>query len=309
MKLNSGISTSLLIIIIAVFILAGSIATGVFIFDESEEKIPTEQLIKESLFTDERARGVNPENVITKKHVGQFARGTLTDLNDGLTKDFYAIQIGDLWRIVDVVSLDEIVSCERFTRIGFPADFIADCQLSFPDAVTVAEIDATLDKVLLSEAPLQVIGLVQEINISEDGESVDIKISSGGEDATVHSNLSDVGNLEIGDTVVITARVIEEPNQTDNDGGNINSGRSIVVISVTEIGGEDDEIISSKNSISPLKETNNATSTQKGSGDDKEDNGKILRINAPNTAPPKDFFLNVFDVDTSFEDISIEGSF
>ncbi|MDA8611494.1 hypothetical protein N9L18_01350 [Candidatus Pacebacteria bacterium] len=304
-----AISIPVIVSIVVAVLVAGGISF--FLLYEPEEKTPVEESIQDALSTDDRAKGVNPSRIVIVKHEGQFARGTVFDLNDQKKKTFYAIQIGDHWRIADVV--EDSVSCERFTRIGFPADLIPDCQLSFPDAVTVAEIDATIDQEFLEEAPLQIIGLVQNITINEQEGTASIEIASGGVSTTVESSSGNVSGIETGDTVVITAEVIVEPNQNNNDPEQGVGGTTISVSNVTQIGEEDDDIVLAENTNPLPQET----------GGDEEDNddgtsqnnpvnsggGTILKINAPVTAPPVEQFFNAFDIDNSFEDIKIDGSF
>lgn len=313
MQSNRGVSSLLVFsVIIIVVILVG---TGSFFFiNNSKKEVPVQESIENALATDSRAHGVKPSEVVINKREGQFARGVLVDLNDGKIKTFYVIQIGDLWRVADVT--EGAVSCERFTRIGFPADFIPDCQLSFPDAVTVAEIDATIDKALLEGAPLQFIGLVTEITINDEEGTITLVISSGGEETTIQSNIENVQNIDAGDIVVITAEVVVEPNQdNDNNSSQQNGGGvTISITNVTEVGDGDDEVTDPGNTNSLPQENEDTTNTQNNGGNNQENEvggtgGVILKINAPVTAPPAAQFFNAFDIDTSFEDISIEGSF
>lgn len=288
-------------IIIVVLLLTGVVA-GLIIFANRTNEAPAIEDITSALQTDARTNGLVPSNIVLTKQVGLFARGTVVDERDGQTKTFYALKIGEVWRIVDVVTGP--VSCERFTRIGFPADFIADCQLSFADAVTVAEIDATIDATFLAAAPLKVIGIVEDVS-DEEGT---ITVSSGGEITTLPIQAgTDTTTVSPGDTVVVTVEPIEAPNTIAAPN---TSAPNAGVTNVTTIGSEDDELIDPTTPQNDLPQE--APDDDTDDGDEEPLSGgaeKVQKIAAPNTAPPNSYFTTANDDDTSFEEIQIEGSF
>jgi len=304
MQPNKGMAKVLVVIVIV--LVCTSIGAAFFLFTDTPDPIPTDEVITRALVTDERSSKVIPSAVRITKATERFARGTLVDETDGLTKNFFALRIGDVWRIVDVTNIT--ISCERFARLGFPDDFIADCVLSFSDAVTVAEIDATLDAMLLSGSQLRVIGFVTEVSEGVDGSLV--TVSSGGETETF--TIANA-NTSVGDVIVVTIEAISNPNQGNVSETNTATPSGIVVTQTATVGSEDFDLVGSTNSSQLPQETGTNTGTTDSSSNTINVSGSskttIYKINAPNAAPPKNYFLNAGDIDTSFEDIKIEGSF
>jgi hypothetical protein len=287
-----------ILVIVVALLLCGAIASAFFLMSKKKD-VPLQDTIEQVLTRDDRAKGVIPTNVNITKESDRFARGTLVDDRDGVTKTFFSMKIGDVWRIVDVTTAP--VSCERFARLGFPGAFISDCELSFSDAVTVAEIDATFAGFSLEGAQLSVIGFVTDVSSGTTGSLVTIE--SGGS-ATVVTIPDTV--VTVGDLVVITVADLADTKQkaaTDTAA----SGVYTVVKTVT-IGSEDNGLVDTKEKQNELPQEKKETKpeTPKVTGDS---GATIYKINAPKTAPPQAYFLNEFDVNASFEDIQIDGSF
>ncbi|MEY2640813.1 MAG: hypothetical protein RL150_206 [Candidatus Parcubacteria bacterium] len=261
--------------------------------------------IERALNTDERAGGVVARDIVFTKQTERYARGTLIDDRDGVTKTFYAMLVGDVWRIVDITTAP--VSCERFARLGFPDDFIVDCVLSFKDAVTVAEIDATIGADLLAGVTLQVIGFVDEVTQTPEGTT--IVLSSGGASQTV--TVAD-GNVGIGSLVVVTVEDLAAINQTVATTQTGSTASSIPVSSVVVVGTQDTGLVTEETTATPLpQETGTGTTQSPSSSGPVTGAGSqtIYKINAPTVAPPPSYFFSEFDIDTSFENIRIDGSF
>jgi hypothetical protein len=295
-KLVGGVLVGAVLVVLSLF----------FMFS-GKETIPTIDAMVRTLATDTRADGVLASNVVITKETEQFVRGTLVDERDGTTKTFFAMKVGDLWRIVDVTA--SAVSCERFARLGFPEDFIVDCVLSFSDAVTVAEIDATFDAGLLVGTRLQVIGFVTDV--TTEGDNSLVTVTSGG--ATDTFTVA-TGTVNTGDVVVITVEELAGINQGSvGSSPQTTSTQTRVVTQVVTVGDDDDELVTS-NTVSTQLPQETVVSTNSGGPANTTPvtgvNGTtIYKINAPNTAPPRQQFFNVYDIDRSFEDIKIEGSF
>lgn len=270
---------------------------------------PIEESVKRALATDVRADGVVAHSVVVTKATDSFVRGTLVDERDGIEKTFFAMRIGDVWRIVEVTT--QAVSCERYARLGFPDDFIVDCRLSFADAVTVAEIDATISAELLAGATLQVIGFVDAVN-AIDSETQAVVLTSGGVSQTVAvtGGAPGVGSLVV---VTIDALALETMQSTGTQGGTTATTpvQTIPVTSVVTVGANDTELISTGVTTSLLPQEHEQNTTHTGSPAPVTGAGgtTVYKINAPNTAPPPSFFFSAFDVDQSFETVQIDGSF
>lgn len=287
--------------LIKIFFLIGAVITllavvSAFLFfgkgNDKEDIEKQQEQIKKSLSIDERAYGVIPENVSFTIVAGNFARGKLTDGSDGLEKDFFMIKIGDLWRVVEISN--KPVSCERFARLGFPNVFIQDCKLSFSDAVTLSEIDSTLAEFFLSanNTNLKIIGIVDSIENTEDGQL--ITVSSGGETVQIKLSINEP-KLAEGDLIVTS---ITPPNKNssidDEKEDNVYIAVNPVVVN------EQDRDLFIDN---PVVENNNSTSTINNPGN------KLHKIDAPKSSAPPSYFFNVNDVDNSFVDIELDGSF
>ncbi|MBP9763312.1 MAG: hypothetical protein KBD10_01015 [Candidatus Pacebacteria bacterium] len=287
--------------LIKIFFLIGVVITllavvSAFLFfgkgDDKEDIEKQQEQIKKSLSIDERAYGVIPENVSFTIVAGNFARGKLTDGNDGLEKDFFMIKIGDLWRVVEISN--KPVSCERFARLGFPNVFIQDCKLSFSDAVTLSEIDSTLAEFFLSanNTNLKIIGIVDSIENTEDGQL--ITVSSGGETVQIKLSINEP-KLAEGDLIVTS---ITPPNK--NSSINDKKENNVYIAVNPVVVNEQDRDLFIDN---PVVENNNSTSTINNPGN------KLHKIDAPKSSAPPSYFFNVNDVDNSFVDIELDGSF
>lgn len=287
--------------LIKIFFLIGAVITllavvSAFLFfgkgNDKEDIEKQQEQIKKSLSIDERAYGVIPENVSFTIVAGNFARGKLTDGSDGLEKDFFMIKIGDLWRVVEISN--KPVSCERFARLGFPNVFIQDCKLSFSDAVTLSEIDSTLAEFFLSanNTNLKIIGIVDSIENTEDGQL--ITVSSGGETVQIKLSINEP-KLAEGD-LIVTSITPPNKNSSIDDEKEDNVYIAVNPVVVNEL--DRDLFIDN-----PVVENNNSTSTINNPGN------KLHKIDAPKSSAPPSYFFNVNDVDNSFVDIELDGSF
>lgn len=289
-------------LLVAVLVLTAIVAAFLFV-GRGEVDPVTPESITRVLNTDSRANGVMAVDVVFTKQTDRFVRGTLTDSRDGSVQQFYAMYVGDVWRIVEVTNAP--ISCERFARLGFPDDFLTGCVLSFADAVTVAEIDATLDASLLQGAPLRVIGFVTSVD-DTDGASV-LTIESGG--VTETFTITD-STITPGDLVVVTVSSVQEPSTVTNS-ANANTG-TYTASRVETVGDEDDELVGDTPSSTTLPQETESAETSQGSsnGTVSGSNGTtIYKVQAPRVAPPPQYFFNVYDIDTSFTNVRIDGSF
>lgn len=290
-------------LLVAVLVLT-ALVVGFLMLTRDELPAVTPELLTRVLETDSRAGGVVARDVTFTKQTERFVRGTLTDARDGSVQTFYAMYVGDTWRIVEVTNAP--VSCERFARLGFPDDFLTGCQLSFADAVTVAEIDATLDAALLQGAPLQVIGFVTDV--SDDGEASLITVTSGGSTETFAVQGVTVA---LGDVVVVSVTELQEPHTTSSNTG---ATGTYTVSRVETVGSEDTELVTGTTPVGQLPQETNTQGTQQGQGQSSGPvsggtSGTIYKVQAPRVAPPPQYFFNVYDIDTSFTNVRIDGSF
>jgi hypothetical protein len=232
----------------------------------------------------------------------------LIDDRDGIEKTFYAIKIGDEWRIVDVTTSK--VSCERFARLGFPGALISDCELSFSDAVTVAEIDATFAGFSLEGAELRVIGFVTDTKTDASGTVVTIE--SGGATTVVTITNTPV---TVGDLLVVTLADLADAKQKSNAStgttgttGATGTTGVYTVVKTTTIGSQDADlgVPKEKPDNLPQEKKDKPPVVPVVTG---ERGTTVYKINAPKTAPPQSYFFSEDDVDASFENIQIDGSF
>ena len=173
-----------------------------FIFINKEEKVDLtkeKENIEKSLSIDERADGIVPENIVFSNIIDNYARGKVTDSRDGIEKDFYAMKINGVWRIVEISNMP--VSCERYARLGFSSSLISDCRLTFSDAVSISEIDATLDQLFLESNELKVIGLVEDIEETEEGKIITVVSEDG---SSIKISVPDSVDTTEGDLIVTT---------------------------------------------------------------------------------------------------------
>lgn len=291
------------IVLLVTVLLLTAIATAFLLLQSNTVTPVTPELLTRVLDTDSRAGGVVASNVIFTKQTERFVRGTLTDTRDGSVKTFYAMYVGDVWRIVEVT--DTPVSCERFARLGFPDDFLTGCRLSFADAVTVAEIDATLDASLLAGAPLRVIGFVTDVQTTDDTSVVTITSGDASETFTVSGSA-----LTPGDVVVVTVGELQEPGTVSGAG---TSSGTYTAVRVETVGSEDAELLTGTTPTGTLPQENQNTASEtqpQSSGPVSGSNSTtIYKVQAPHVAPPPQYFFNVYDIDTSFMNVQIDGSF
>lgn len=295
MQDNRGVAKILIIISSVLFFSA--IAIAIIIFNKEDKgDVNLLQEINKSLSLDERAEGLIPENVIINNSTENFLRGTVVDQRDGLQKDFYAIKINDIWRIVEVSNTP--VSCERFARLGFPSAFISDCRLSFSDAVTISEIDATLDNFFLESTELKIIGVVESVEYTEEGKVLTVTSYSG--DSSIKINVESDFETQKGDLIItqITPPIQYNPNSQTNSETIYDSNNSIIANQ------EDRELLEDVNQ-------NTDQNGQQGEQSIKIDKvtNSILKIDAPKSSAPPSYFFNAYDRDNSFIDIELEGSF
>lgn len=283
------VTVSLVLILVIIFILNSS-------RKEDVVSITLEDAVK-VISLDERSSFVSAENITITQSNESFARGRLFDKSDGKEKDFYLIKIGETWRVVEVS--DQPVSCERFARLGFPNVFIQDCKLTFSDAVTLSEIDQTLEDFFLSSdnLNLKIVGVVENIEETENGQV--ITIDSGGEKIQVQLSVT-TPKVQEGDLVVTS---ITPPN---NYASNTNTQSTTIIYTsnnTVAINGNDRDLF--VNTQVNVDNQNNNTQTY----DTNNPSNKIYKINAPKTSAPPSYFFNVYDVDNSFLDVELEGSF
>jgi len=238
---------------------------------------------------DERAGGIIAENITITFSNNNFTRGKLVDSSTGEEKDFYLIKIGDVWRVVEITSSP--VSCERFARLGFPNVFIQDCQLTFSNAVTLSEIDSTLDDFFKNSAnfDLTIIATVEDVQNTEDGQI--ITVNSGGEIIQIKLSTADPA-VQTGDLIVTK---ITAPNSRNESNPVYQTSNPIIV---------------NENDKELLQNINNQNTTQQQNYQMQDPQAnKIFKIDAPKTYAPPSYFKNVYDVDNSFVDVELEGSF
>lgn len=292
MQANRGIAKIVFISSAIIFLTA--ILIAILFFSNDETETVDVGTIEKSLIIDERAGGIVPENIVITFSNEKFSRGKVIDARDGIERDFYAMKIGEVWRIVEVTN--QVVSCERFARLGFPDAFISDCKLSFSDAVTIAEIDSTLDDLFLSAVELKIIGVVESVEETENGQI--ITVSSGG--ATTQIAVSDSqSHTQVGDLIVTT---ITAPKEYVYDSQSVNSNiifnsENTVVINEEDRDLNVDNVVNTEqpNSEKSIKVNPNTNS--------------VYKIDAPKTSAPPSYFFNVYDVDNSFIDVELDGSF
>jgi hypothetical protein len=292
MQGNKGIAKTLIIVVILLLITAIGLAFYFLNSPEEQSEITISDI--EKVFSlDERAGGISASNILITRSAGNFARGKLTDSNDGVEKDFYLIRIGEVWRVVDITN--EPVSCERFARLGFPNVFIQDCQLTFSDAVTISEIDATLDDFFKSSENinLKIIATVESVEQNEDGQLV--TIVSGDETIKIQLSNNDPA-VEEGDLIVTT---ITPPNtKSTNKTTVVYQSSNPVVVNQQD-----------KDLFEQVTDTNNNTNNTNISNPDNNNSDKVYKINAPKTSAPPNYFFNEYDIDNSFLDIELNGNF
>lgn len=290
MQYNKNLAKILIIAVSIILFTSIFIATVYFGKEKEENKIGLDDA-KKVLSLDERADGILAENVVVTHSADGFARGKLTDSNTGEEKDFYMIKIGDVWRVVDIT--DKPVSCERFARLGFPSVFIQDCQLTFSDAVTLSEIDATLEDLFKSSNnfSLKIIATVETVQETENGQLV--TVNSGGELVEILISKNDPAVKE-GDLLVTS---ITAPNSQSQ---NSDSTKVIYQSNNSMVVNEQDRDL--------FDNTTTTTNTQAQTPDVPESN-KIYKINAPKTYAPPAYFPNIYDKDNSFLDVEINGDF
>lgn len=289
MQGNRGIAKTLLISVVVILLTSIVILFLVLTSEDSVNEQSEKDEIQKSLIIDERSDGVVPENIIISRLAGNFARGKLTDANDGLEKDFYMIKIGEIWRVVEITSSP--ISCERFARLGFPNVFIQDCKLTFSDYVTLSEIDSTLEDFFLSSnnTNLKIIGIVDSIENTENGQVV--TISSGGESVQILLSLNDPIISE-GDLLVTS---ITPPNQNNSTNQNV-----VYVSSNTIVVNEQDKDLFVDPNPTPVDNPDVIVNPE---------TNKIYKINAPKSAAPPSYFFNESDIDNSFVDVELDGNF
>lgn len=292
MQQNRGMAKVLIILVSIIFLTAVGLAILFFNSPEdvSEINLADAQRI---ISIDERAGGISADNVSITRTSGYFARGKLTDSSTGVEKDFYLIKIGEVWRVVEIT--DKPVSCERFARLGFPNVFIPDCELSFSDAVTLSEIDATLEDFFKSSVNtnLKIIATVESIEETENGQLV--TLLSG--ETTIQITLSnDDPSLREGDLIVTT---ITPPN---NQGSSSSTQQNVVyTVSNPVVVNQDDRDLFAENPIETPIINPNITPPS--------NTDKIYKIDAPKTSAPPAYFFNVYDIDNSFVDVELDGNF
>lgn len=288
MQGNKGIAKILIIFSSVLFFSA--IAILIIILNKEEVNPDLLKDIDSSLKLDERAEGLIPENIIITNSTENFLRGTVVDQRDGMQKDFYAIKIGEVWRIVEVTNTS--VSCERFARLGFPSSFISDCKLSFSDAVTISEIDATLDSFFLESTELKVIGVVEDIQYTAEGQIITVASYSG--DSSIKISVSNDFQAQEGDLIVteITPPLQYNSIEQINFDTVYNSDNAIVVNE------EDRELV-----VNTEEPQNNQTLKIN------EVTNSVLKIDAPKSSAPPSYFFNAYDIDNSFIDVELDGSF
>lgn len=296
MQENRGIAKVLIIGVVVLLITAIAMSVILITKDEELDAYQVQVDIEKSLAIDERANGIVAENVVVTNISGDFARGKLTDTSSSEEKDFYMIKIAGVWRVVEITNSP--VSCERFARIGFPNVFIQDCRLSFSDAVTLSEIDATLADFFLSSqnVNLKIIGTVENVTETENGQI--ITVNSGGEFIQIQLGPNEV--VEEGDLVVTS---ITPPNQnntssTENNSQTVYNSNNTVVVN-----NPDKDLFVDLN---PILNPNNPVIDNNSTLD--EDN-KVYKIDAPKSSAPPSYFFNVKDLDNSRVNVELDGSF
>lgn len=289
MQANRGIAK--IVFILSAILILTAIGGAILIFSNEDVKTVDIETIKNSLIIDDRAGGILPENISISISNDSFLRGRVVDSRDGIERDFYSMKIGDVWRIVEITN--SVVSCERFARLGFPDAFISDCRLSFSDAVSVDEIDATLDDLFLSSVELKIIGVVESIENTENGQIV--TVSSGG--STTQISITDAKlNTQIGDLIVTTITAPKEYVYTPQS----NSTNVVFNTEEVTIVNEEDRDLNTEDEEETHEQVNVKVNPN---------TNAVYKIDAPKTSAPPSYFFNVYDVDNSFVNIELDGSF
>lgn len=289
MQVNRGIAK--IVFILSAILILTAIGGAILIFNNEDVEIVDIETIKNSLIIDDRAGGILPENISISISNDSFLRGRVVDSRDGIERDFYSMKIGDVWRIVEITN--SVVSCERFARLGFPDAFISDCRLSFSDAVSVDEIDATLDDLFLSSVELKIIGVVESIENTENGQIV--TVSSGG--STTQISITDAKlNTQIGDLIVTTITAPKEYVYTPQS----NSTNVVFNTEEVTIVNEEDRDLN----IEDEEETHEQVNVKVN-----PNTNSVYKIDAPKTSAPPSYFFNAYDVDNSFVNVELDGSF
>lgn len=294
MQGNKLVAKSLIVIVIVLLIT--SFGLVFYFLNSPEDEFAINVSDVEKVFSlDERAGGIKADNILITRTSDNFVRGRLTDTNDGTQKDFYLIKIGDVWRVVEIT--DKPVSCERFARLGFPNVFIQDCQLTFSDAVTISEIDATLDDFFKnsSNLNLKIIATVENVEQNENGQL--ITIVSG--DETIKVQLSnDDPSVKEGDLIVTTITPPNTQSVSNNDSKKVYQSTNPVIVNQND-----------RDLFSVSVPVNSSTTLSNNPNPNTSDQNKVYKINAPKTSAPPDYFYNEYDIDNSFLDIELNGNF
>jgi hypothetical protein len=294
MQLRNKTSLILVIVVLSIFILAILLLISFFDSDKKQNQNIELSEVEKVLNLDERSNGIIFENARITNQSGNFIRGKLIDVQTRFEKDFYLIKIGEGWRVVEITS--EPVSCERFARLGFPNTFITDCRLTFSDAVTLSEIDATLEDFFKSSANtnLRIIAVVQSIENTENGQIITLV---SGEKIIQVQTLSSDPIVSLNDLIVTN---ITPPNNNTSS-ANVSINPIYNVSNVVVVNEQDKDLYNNISTIhNPINQNPNPTTNTE---------QKINKIDAPKTYAVPSYFFNVNDVDNSFVDIQLEGSF
>jgi hypothetical protein len=162
---------------------------------------------------------ISEESIIITHMSSRYARADL--INTEIS--FYLVKTTDGWN--SVIVSDEPVYCERVQSIGFPSNFVDDCVLQFPRAISVDDYVNLDDSSADDEFTI-----IANITDSQDPFCDCLTVESGGETITLsYPDNTDI--FETGETVVLTLEdgeitevvsIDDEESDSNDDNNNYN---------------------------------------------------------------------------------------
>jgi hypothetical protein len=152
----------------------------------------------------------------------ELANIQITHVNDNYARaqsdlvNFFLIKNEVGWKII--IS-GEFFFCEKLEKFGFPAGFISDCVLQYPEAINIAQYQAG-DYDPNSESQI----IIANISNSQDPFCDCLTVESGGESYTF--DYDGENEYEPGDTIVISVvedNIVEIVEVIDEDDGDDNN--------------------------------------------------------------------------------------
>lgn len=313
-------------IVIAIVVVSAGITGALYI--NKDETVNDDNALHEKITADVlqeiRKSGVLDNYEITVNNSTlNHARLTLIDPKTRINKTLFAVNITGEWR---VVKTDDIYSCERMVKLGFPGDLIDDCTLEYPDAITVADAIDTLTNSTDKSLPVQILGTViipkelacDCVYIESGGEQIEVSLGNSTGQNNPYSNLSDGDTVAISGNIVIPETVYDietvgteseinstpknvyaEDSNTDSDVNLVTEPEPIIVpVIIEEVGEEDSEIFNDQNDFADTDVEDISNNT------DNDTNGGYVQDNQ--TIPPEP---NIETSNSSSNDQDDENSF